>query len=91
LKQALEESKLSTKFTHAVISQIQSRVLQIARSTTDIINIYTKTIDVMKLLDPSTLMLEQVSECFKHFLYDRSDTLKCIVNSIFDKESKLFE
>lgn len=58
-----------------VITQLQTRLLTIGRSSSLILSFYIKTIDVMKLLDPSTLMLEEVSDAFKRFLNRRQDTL----------------
>jgi len=58
-----------------VISALKTRLLTIGRSSSLILSIYIKTIDVMKLLDPSTLMLEEVSDVFKKFLNMRHDTL----------------
>ena len=53
---------------------------------------YINTIDVMKILDPSTLMLEEVSDAFKEFLSKREDTLHCIIQIIlYDKDHKLYE
>ena len=49
--------------------------MTIGRSSSLILSFYIKTIDVMKLLDPSTLMLEEVSDAFKQFLNKRHDTL----------------
>ena len=46
----------------------------------------------MKLLDPSTLMLEEVSDTFKQFLNRRQDTLQCIIQIIlYDDDLKLYE
>ncbi len=54
-------------------------------------SIYIKAIDVLKLLDPSTVLLEEVSEPIKQYLLAREETLRCLVNTIFDKEQRLFE
>ena len=48
-----------------------------------ILTIYIKTIPVMKLIDPSTLMLDEVSDAFKQFLSKRPDTVRSIVTIIF--------
>jgi hypothetical protein len=46
----------------------------------------------MKLLDPSTLLLEIVSEPIKEHLRSRNDTLRCIVSSIIaDEDCELYE
>jgi len=74
-----------------VTHQFKSRLLTIGPSTTTILSIYIKAIDVLKLLDPSTVLLEEVSEPIKQYLYTREETLRCLVNTIFDKEQRLFE
>jgi anaphase-promoting complex subunit 2 len=74
-----------------VLNQLKTRLLTIGPSTTTILSIYIKAIDVLKLLDPSTLMLQEVSEPIKQYLYTREETLRCLVNTIFDKEQRLFE
>ena len=56
-----------------------------------ILTIYIKTIPVMKLIDPSTMMLEEISDAFKQFLSKRPDTIRSIVTIIFQKENKLYE
>jgi anaphase-promoting complex subunit 2 len=61
-------------------------------TTYKILSIYIKLIDVMKMIDPSTVMLEDISEPLKAFLLQRQDTLRCMVNFIlFDQDQRLFE
>ena len=79
LKKALALSNLNVPFVAHVIEALQRRLLTIGRSSSLIIGFYIKTIEVMKLLDPSTLMLEEVSDAFKKFLHKRQDTLQCII------------
>ena len=73
-------------FVTLVTKQFKTRLLTIGPSTTTILSIYIKAIDVLKLLDPTTLLLEEVSEPIKQYLYTREETLRCLVNTIFDKE-----
>ena len=65
LKEALAFCKMNEQFVTEVIDLLKERLLQIGRSTMLILTIYIKTIPVMKLIDPSTMMLEEVSEAFK--------------------------
>lgn len=62
---------MNKSFVAQVINALESRLLTIGRSSSLILSFYIKTIDVMKLLDPSTLMLEEVSDAFKQFLNKR--------------------
>ena len=92
LKVSLNISKMNDQFVTEVIGQLQKRLLTIGRSSSLILSLYIKTIDVMKLLDPSTLMLEEVSDTFKQFLNKRLDTLQCIIQIIlYDDDLKLYE
>lgn len=45
----------------------------------------------MKLIDPSTILLEIISEPIKDHLRKRQDTLRCIVQSIIAEDSELYE
>lgn len=45
-------------FVKDIVSQLKRRLLQIGQSTSTILFYYIKLIDVMKLIDPSTLILE---------------------------------
>ena len=56
-----------------------------------IIEHYIQAIRVLKLIDPSTIMLEIISEPIKEHLRSRQDTLRCIVQSILVDESELYE
>ena len=91
LKEALTFCKMNEQFVANVIALLQDRLLQIGRSTMLILTIYIKTIPVMKLIDPSTMMLEEISDAFKQFLSKRPDTIRSIVTIIFQKENKLYE
>ena len=83
---------MNKSFVAQVINALESRLLTIGRSSSLILSFYIKTIDVMKLLDPSTLMLEEVSDAFKQFLNKRQDTLQCIIQIIlYDDDLKLYE
>ena len=56
-----------------------------------IIEHYIQAIRVLKLIDPSTILLEVISEPIKAHLRKRGDTLRCIVQSILADESELYE
>lgn len=60
-------------------------------STLLIIEHYIQAIRAMKLIDPSTILLEVISEPIKEHLRKRQDTLRCIVQSIIAEDSELYE
>jgi anaphase-promoting complex subunit 2 len=55
-----------------------------------IIEHYFQAIRFLKLIDPSTILLEVISEPIKEHLRRRQDTLRCIVQSILADDSDLY-
>lgn len=78
-KSALERTKLHQYFTTQVREQFQARLLLPGVITLLIIEHYIQAIRVLKLIDPSTILLEIISEPIKEHLRRRQDTLRCIV------------
>jgi hypothetical protein len=55
------------------------------------LQIYLKTIEVFKEIDPTTALLSKVTDPIKVYLKDqRSDTLTCIVNMILDPNQLMY-
>ena len=53
---------------------------------------YVAAIKALRLLDPTGVLLESVSEPVKDYLRERHDTVRCIVGSLTDDTSSdLFE
>lgn len=90
-KTALERTKLHQYFCSEVKEQFQARLLLPGVITLLIIEHYIQAIRVLKLIDPSTILLEIISEPIKEHLRRRPDTLRCIVQSILADESELYE
>jgi anaphase-promoting complex subunit 2 len=90
-KQALDKTKLHGYFTSQVKDQFRARLLLPGVITLLIIEHYIQAIRVLKLIDPSTILLEIISEPIKDHLRKRQDTLRCIVQSILADESELYE
>ncbi|ORX50309.1 hypothetical protein BCR36DRAFT_58206 [Piromyces finnis] len=65
-------------------SSIKKRLLHQGAKTSDIVQQYISLIKCMQILDPSGLLLEQVSDPIKKYLRDREDTIKCIIQIIVD-------
>jgi len=92
IKHCLQYTSEYTDFAKNVRTQISKRLLIPGVVTPLIIDQYIQTIRVMKLLDPSALLLEHVSEPIKAHLRARPDTLRCIISSILNEEdSDLYE
>ena len=71
---------------------LQRRLLHPGANTSQIIDIYVATIKTLKILDPTGILLESISEPIKDYLRGRHDTVRCIVGSLTDDTSSdLFE
>lgn len=55
-----------------------------------IIQMYIYTIKVLKIIDPSVVLLEIVSEPIQNYFRGRADTVRCLVNMILKEESELY-
>ncbi|CDW73691.1 anaphase-promoting complex subunit 2 [Stylonychia lemnae] len=89
-KYALEKTQLHKQFVNQVKEQFSQRLLLPGVITFIIIEHYIQAIRVLKLIDPSTILLEMISEPIKDHLRQRQDTLRCIVQSILADESELY-
>ncbi|KAJ2823038.1 Anaphase-promoting complex subunit 2, partial [Coemansia erecta] len=80
---------------HAVALQlranVQQRLLHPGATTGDILAQYISAIRCLRLLDPSSTMLEIVARPIRAFLRARDDTVMCIVQDMVAEESELFE
>ena len=81
-KHALEKTNLHNFFTVQIKDHFNQRLLLPGIATHLIIEHYIKAITVLKLIDPSTILLEKISEPIKDYLRKREDTLRCIVYTI---------
>ena len=81
------------KLADEMKKQVINRLLLPGVSTKFIINFYIQVIRVFKLIDPSTILLEIVSEPIKEYLRSRKDTLRVIINTIIsgDEKSELYQ
>ena len=88
---ALLVSKQKDAFVESTIRQIRQRLLKIVQSTEKILQIYLKTIEVFKQVDPTTALVSKVTEPIKDYLKnERYDTLSCIVNMILDPGQNMY-
>jgi anaphase-promoting complex subunit 2 len=54
--------------------------------TADIIDQYISTIHGMLLIQPSGLMLEKIAQPIRQYLRNREDTVRCIIQKIFEDD-----
>ncbi|KAI9506348.1 anaphase promoting complex subunit 2 [Coemansia spiralis] len=70
---------------------IQKRLLHPGATTNDILTQYISSIRCLRLLDPSSTVLEIVAQPIREYLRSREDTVSCIVQDMVSEESELFE
>ncbi|KAJ2771509.1 Anaphase-promoting complex subunit 2 [Coemansia nantahalensis] len=70
---------------------VQQRLLHPGATTSDILTQYISVIRCLRLLDPSSTMLEIVAQPIRGYLRSRDDTVSCIVQDMVSSESELFE
>lgn len=66
---------------------LKSEVLHAGRSTVEILEIYVRIITVLKVVDPSGVVLRRVSEPIKAFLRARKDAVTIILNSLLESST----
>ena len=89
---ALERTHQQKKIIRSLQGVLQRRLLHPGANTSQIIDIYVATIKTLKILDPTGILLESISEPIKDYLRGRHDTVRCIVGSLTDDTSSdLFE
>ena len=92
LRDTLERTHLHQKLVVSLRDVLQQRLLHPGANTSQIIDVYVATIKALRLLDPTGVLLESVSEPVKDYLRERHDTVRCIVGSLTDDTSSdLFE
>lgn len=70
---------------------IQQRLLHPGATTNDILTQYISAIRCLRLLDPSSTVLEIVARPIRAYLRARGDTVSCIIQDMVSDESELFE
>ncbi|KAJ1649773.1 Anaphase-promoting complex subunit 2, partial [Coemansia sp. RSA 25] len=76
---------------HSLRNAIQQRLLHPGATTSDILTQYISAIRCLRLLDPSSTVLEIVARPIRAYLRSREDTVSCIVQDMVSEESELFE
>jgi len=87
LKIALVRTGMHKHLTIQLKSQLQKRLLHPGANTAQIIDVYVSTIKVLRIIDPTDVLLEAVANPVKQYLQNRKDTVRCIVTSLTDEKS----
>ena len=88
LKKCLDHIKCHNQLTLSLQLAFKERLLNPGVNTDDIITQYSSAIKVLKFLDPSGVTLHKVCLSLRKYIKERDDTIKCILNSLINKERK---
>ncbi|KAJ2079669.1 Anaphase-promoting complex subunit 2 [Coemansia sp. RSA 988] len=91
LRQCAGEMHNMREIAVSLRSAVQQRLLHPGATTSDILTQYISTIRCLRLLDPSSTVLEIVARPIRDYLRLRDDTVACIVQDMVSEESELFE
>jgi anaphase-promoting complex subunit 2 len=85
LRIALEGSLVQLRrIATALRTSLQQRLLHPGASTAQIIDVYISAINLLNLLDPQNILLDEVAGPVRHYLQGRKDTIRCIVSALTD-------
>ena len=82
LRRALDETQQHRLLVDSLRAALRSRLLKPDAKTRTIIDFYIAMIRVLRLLDPSGVILETVAEPVKQYLRQRSDTVRVVITSL---------
>ncbi|KAF7266110.1 hypothetical protein GWI33_020535 [Rhynchophorus ferrugineus] len=81
----LPRTDLKPMLTKKLQKAMETRLLHPGVSTTDILTAYVATIRSLRVLDPSGLLLETVTQPIHQYLRSREDTVRCVVSSLTEE------
>lgn len=87
----LKRAHLHSDFCTALQSSLCQRLLHPGANTSQIIDVYINTIKVLREIDPSDRLLQQVAEPVRTYLRGRQDTVRCIITSLTDQDADLYQ
>eukprot|EP00124_Ichthyophonus_hoferi_P003368 Ihof_evm4s288 gene=Ihof_evmTU4s288 len=88
LKTCLETTYQRDQLIASLQKVIEIRLLHPGANTADIITLYVSAIKVLRLLDPSQVILHSVCDRIQWYLREREDTVRCVVKSLTEEEGQ---
>ncbi|KAI0566527.1 Cullin [Gracilaria domingensis] len=82
LKDCILSTDQKPELTIALREQFVQTMLNVGTITSEILQQYVNVIRMLRFLDPSGVMLENVSEPVREYLRKRPDTVRCIVSGM---------
>ncbi|XP_031558383.1 anaphase-promoting complex subunit 2-like [Actinia tenebrosa] len=87
LKECLDLTDQRSQLVNSLRSVFEKRLLHPGANTSVILTQYVSAIKALHVLDPTSVILENVCEPVKQYLRTREDTVRCIVTSLTDDSS----
>lgn len=85
LRITISSTDLRPVLTQKLQKAMETRLLHPGVSTQDILTAYIATIRSMRILDPSGLLLETITQPVHQYLRRREDTVRCVVASLTEE------
>ena len=75
------------KLTNQLHTSFSARLLHPGANTSQILDVYISTIKVLRIVDSTDVLLDEVSKPIQAYLRNRKDTVRCICTGLTDEES----
>ncbi|CAG9856014.1 unnamed protein product [Phyllotreta striolata] len=85
LRLCLPRTDLKPVLTKKLQKAMETRLLHPGVSTPDVLTAYVAAIRSLRVLDPTGLLLETVTQPFHQYLRSREDTVRCVVTSLTEE------
>jgi len=92
LKECLSMIDHHLELVSSLTQKLSKRLLHSGASTSDIITTYVSTIRSLRLLDPSSVLLDAIRPLIATYLRGRDDTMRCVVKTVTEEtNAELYE
>ncbi|XP_056634771.1 anaphase-promoting complex subunit 2 [Diorhabda sublineata] len=85
LRLCLPRTDLKSMLTKTLQKAMETRLLHPGVSTPDVLTAYVAAIRSLRVLDPTGLLLETVTQPVHQYLRSREDTVRCVVRSLTEE------
>ncbi|KAK6627062.1 hypothetical protein RUM44_009539 [Polyplax serrata] len=84
LRICLQKTDLRNDLTQKFQRTLETRLLHPGVNTPDVLTAYISAIKALRHLDPTGVLLETVTHPVRHYLRQREDAIRCVINSLID-------
>ncbi|XP_050527151.1 anaphase-promoting complex subunit 2 isoform X2 [Daktulosphaira vitifoliae] len=85
LSATLQKTDLKSVLCEKLQSALHNRLLHPAVNTIDILTAYTSAIKVLRKIDPSGALLQEVTQPIRVYLRSREDTVRCVMTTLTEE------